>query len=142
VAATPEVKAVLLPRNKAQELHIRANWPKWFEGGKVIVPKQAVDGLNLLWHSDLVVSGGGTMNREAAALGIPVYSIFRGKSGAVDRYLQKEGKMVFIEASADVRSKILLQRRDRNAAANGGGRNALSDIVREVEGIIRADCRT
>lgn len=142
VTATPEVKAVLLPRNKAQELHIRANWPKWFEGGKVIVPKQAVDGLNLLWHSDLVVSGGGTMNREAAALGIPVYSIFRGKSGAVDRYLQKEGKMVFIEASADVRSKILLQRRDRNAAANGGGRNALSDIVREVEGIIRADCRT
>ena len=139
--ATPGVRAVLLPRNKAQEWHIRANWPKWFEGDKVIVPKQAVDGLNLLWHSDFVVSGGGTMNREAAALGIPVYSIFRGKSGAVDRYLQKEGKMVLIETSADVQSKILLQRRDRNAAAIGGARSALSDIVREVEGIVRADCR-
>jgi predicted glycosyltransferase len=141
VMATPGVRAVLLPRNKAQESHIRANWPKWLEGDKVIVPKQAVDGLNLLWHSDLVVSGGGTMNREAAALGIPVYSIFRGKSGAVDRHLQKEGKMVLIETSADVQNKILLQRRDRNAAANGGARCALSDIVREVEGIIGADCR-
>ncbi|WP_197423046.1 DUF354 domain-containing protein [Bradyrhizobium valentinum] len=68
--ATPGVKSVLLPRNKVQESHIRASWPKWFEGDKVIVPKEAVDGLNLLWHSDLVVSGGGTMNREAAALGI------------------------------------------------------------------------
>ena len=141
VIHTPDVKAVLLPRNKAQESHIRTNWPRWFEGEKVMVPKQAVDGLNLLWHSDLVVSGGGTMNREAAALGIPVYSIFRGKSGAVDRHLQKEGKMVLIETSADVENKILLQRRDRKAAANGGGRNALSDIVREVEGIVRADCR-
>jgi predicted glycosyltransferase len=141
VMATPRVKAVLLPRNKAQESHIRANWPKWFEGDKVIVPKQAVDGLNLLWHSDLVVGGGGTMNREAAALGIPVYSIFRGKSGAVDRHLRKEGKMVLIETNADVQNKILLQRRDRNAAANSWARSALSDIVREVEGIVRSDCR-
>lgn len=141
VMATPGVKAVMLPRNKAQESHIRANWPKWFEGGNVIVPKHAVDGLNLLWHSDLVVSGGGTMNREAAALDIPVYSVFRGKSGAVDRHLQKEGKMVLIETSADVQNKILLLRRDRNVAAKVEARSALSDIVSEVEGIIRADCR-
>jgi predicted glycosyltransferase len=142
VMATPGVKAVLLPRNRAQESHIRANWSKWFEGDKVIVPKQAVDGLNLLWHSDLVVSGGGTMNREAAALGIPVYSIFRGKSGAVDRYLQEEGKMVLIETSADIQNKILLERRDRNAADSRGTRSsALSDIVSEVESIVHADCR-
>ncbi len=138
---TPDVKAVLLPRNKAQEAHIRKTWPTWFEGEKVVVPKQAVDGLNLLWHSDLVVSGGGTMNREAAALGIPVYSIFRGKSGAVDRHLQKEGKMVLIETSADVQNKILLQRRNRNTEASARARHALGDIVREVEGIIASDCR-
>src|SRR5258706_15207527 len=97
------------------------------------IPEKIVDGLSLIWYSDPVVSGGGTMNREAAALGVPVYSIFRGKSGAVDRHLQKEGKMVLIETSADVQNKVLLQRRDRNAAANGGARSALSDIVREVE---------
>src|SRR5206468_8337674 len=114
VMVTPGVKAVLLPRNKAQELHIRANWPKWFEGGKVIVPQEAVDGLNLLWHSDLVVSGGGTMNREAAALGVPVYSIFRGKSGAVDRQLQSEGRMTLIESIEEVEKSILLKPRPRN----------------------------
>jgi predicted glycosyltransferase len=135
------VKAVLLPRNKAQEAHLRKTWPAWFEGDKVVIPKQAVDGLNLLWHSDLVVSGGGTMNREAAALGIPVYSIFRGKSGAVDRHLQKEGKMVLIETSADVQNKILLRRRNRETGANGHARHALGDIVREVEGIVASDCR-
>ena len=48
-------------------------------------PNRAFDGLNLIWFSDLVISGGGTMNREAAALGVPVYSIFRGKIGGVDR---------------------------------------------------------
>jgi predicted glycosyltransferase len=138
---TSDVKVVLLPRNKAQDRQIRAGWPAWFEGQKVTVPKQAVDGLNLLWHSDLVVSGGGTMNREAAALGIPVYSIFRGKSGAVDRHLQKEGKMILIESIDDIRNKILLQPRDKNASANGKSRQALSDIVREIEGIVEMDCR-
>lgn len=141
VMRTSGVKAVLLPRNKAQEAHIRATRPKWFEGQKVIVPRQAVDGLNLLWHSDLVVSGGGTMNREASALGIPVYSIFRGKSGAVDRHLQKAGKMILIESAGDIQSKILLQARNKKATANGQSREALSDIVREIEGIVKADCR-
>ncbi|HEX3033504.1 MAG TPA: DUF354 domain-containing protein, partial [Thermodesulfobacteriota bacterium] len=40
-------------------------------------PPSVVEGVNLIWQSDLVISGGGTMNREAAALGVPVYSIFR-----------------------------------------------------------------
>jgi predicted glycosyltransferase len=141
VMNTTGVKAVLLPRNKAQEAHIRTTKPKWFEGEKVIVPRQAVDGLNLLWHSDLVVSGGGTMNREAAALGIPVYSIFRGKGGAVDRHLQQQGKMILIESSEDIQKKILLRTRDRNATANGQSREALGDIIREVEGIVKSDCR-
>ena len=57
------------------------------KAGKLIIPDHVVGGLNLIWFSDLVISGGGTMNREAAALGVPVYSIFRGKIGAVDRYL-------------------------------------------------------
>jgi predicted glycosyltransferase len=141
VMATGGVKAVLLPRNKAQEAHIRATKPAWFAGDKVIVPKQAVDGLNLLWHSDLVVSGGGTMNREAAALGIPVYSIFRGKSGAVDRNLQKQGKMVLIENTKEIHDKIILEARNRDITANQQPREALKDIVREIEAIVGTDCR-
>ena len=56
-----------------------------------MVPEHVVDGLDMIWASDLVISGGGTMNREAAALGVPVYSIFRGKIGAVDQYLSEAG---------------------------------------------------
>lgn len=141
VMRTEGIKAVLLPRNKAQEAQLRASFPQWFDGAKVIVPRQAVDGLNLLWHSDLVVSGGGTMNREAAALGIPVYSIFRGKSGAVDRHLQKQGKMVLIENTSEVHDKILLQARNKNLAAGNQSREALNDIVREIENIVMSDCR-
>ena len=58
--------------------------------GKIVIPDQVLDGLNLMWYSDLVISGGGTMNREAAALRVPVYSIFRGRMGAVDKYLAQD----------------------------------------------------
>ncbi|MGD0207766.1 MAG: DUF354 domain-containing protein [Verrucomicrobiota bacterium] len=140
VFRTPGVKVVLLPRNKAQEAQIKANWPQWFESSKVVVPKEAVDGLNLLWYSDLVVSGGGTMNREAAALGVPVYSIFRGKSGAVDRHLQSQGKMTLIESIEDVQNKILLIPRKKNDLPASGPREALREILEQVEDIIRLDC--
>jgi predicted glycosyltransferase len=141
VFITPGVKAVLLPRNKKQETDIRADWPQWFQNSKVIIPKVAVDGLNLLWHSDLVVSGGGTMNREAAALGVPVYSIFRGKSGAVDRHLQSQGRLTLIESIEDVQNKILFIPRKRNGLPASGPREALREILEQVEDIIRLDCR-
>src|SRR2546426_12290764 len=83
-----------------------------------IIPATVVDGLNLLWCSDLVVSGGGTMNREAAALGVPVYSIFRGKTAAVDIRLQEEGRLILIENTDQVLHKILLKRRPKDIAVN------------------------
>ncbi|HEY4285131.1 MAG TPA: DUF354 domain-containing protein, partial [Chthoniobacterales bacterium] len=70
--STTGVRVVLLPRNQKQALHLQKNCPDWFAHERVVIPRSAVDGMNLLWHSDLVVSGGGTMNREAAALGVPV----------------------------------------------------------------------
>ena len=60
----------------------------------MIIPDDPLNGLDLIWFSDLVISGGGTMNREAAALGVPVYSIFRGKIGAVDQYLADTGRLM------------------------------------------------
>ncbi len=141
LVATPNAKAVLLPRNKNQEAQIRKEFPEWFADSRVVVPREAVDGLNLLWHSDLVVSGGGTMNREAAALGVPVYSIFRGKIGVLDRQLQKEGRMVLIEKLEDVRNKIMLQRREKTLTqTNGAPRKALGGIVAHVEAILRQEC--
>ncbi|MFL6514834.1 MAG: DUF354 domain-containing protein [Chthoniobacterales bacterium] len=139
ICADDQVQAVLLPRNQQQEESLRAAHPEWFAANKTIVPQRAVDGLNLLWHSDLVVSGGGTMNREAAALNVPVYSIFRGKTGAVDRRLEQEGRLVMVRSAAEVGSKIVFQHRERTAESNSQPRMALCQIVDHVEDIIRAE---
>jgi uncharacterized protein len=141
ICETPGIKAVLLPRNKSQEAQMKQNSPQWFNGSKVVIPKKAVDGLNLLWHSDLVVSGGGTMNREAAALGIPVYSIFRGKTGAVDRQLESEGRLTMIQSVAEVKKKIALKQRPKHHSPESRPRKALQDIIHHVEDILRAESR-
>jgi uncharacterized protein len=139
---TPDVRVVLLPRNGKQEAAIRHSWPELFANGKFLVPKQAVDGLNLIWHSDLVISGGGTMNREAAALGIPVYSIFRGKIGSVDKYLAQEGRLSLIENADELETKILWTRRNRTAHPNGDDRLALQSIVHQIVRIMEEACPT
>jgi predicted glycosyltransferase len=136
---TPGVRAVLLPRNKTQDAHIRKNWPRWFEHSKVVIPTGAVDGLNLLWYSDLVVSAGGTMNREAAALGIPVYSIFRGKTGAVDLHLEEEGRLVLIRSIEEVETRIAFCRRNRLISSAGTAPRALEQIVDHLDEIVRQE---
>ncbi len=72
--------------------------------GKVRFLERAVDGLQLLWSSDIVVSGGGTMNREAALMGVPTYSVFTGPRPAADELLQKEGRLTFVESPEQARS--------------------------------------
>jgi len=136
---TEGVRVVLLPRNKKREDHLRTQAPHWFAGGKTIIPEKAVDGLDLIWHSDLVVSGGGTMNREAAALGVPVYSVFRGKIGAVDHQLQKEGRLTLIEKLEDVEG-IALVRRPRVSLNGVVHPPALARIVDHVVDIIESHC--
>jgi hypothetical protein len=125
----PEARIVLLPRNKKQGEHIRHEWPAWFQNNKTLIPKAAVDGMNLIWHSDLVVSGGGTMNREAAALGVPVYSIFRGQIGAVDRELARQGRLVLIESEEEAETKIKIARRERKPLHEVTSRRTLLHIV-------------
>jgi predicted glycosyltransferase len=139
ISRTPGVQAILLPRNHHQEKDFRVNHPNWFANGKTVVPSRAVDGLNLLWYSDFVVSGGGTMNREAAALDIPVYSIFRGTTGAVDRKLEKEGRLTMIHSVEEVQTKIQFAHREKYRVPNNQPRAALKDIVDIVEDIIQIE---
>ncbi len=56
-------------------------------------PPHAIDAQSLIAHADLVISAGGTMNREAVALGAPVYTTFEGRLGAVDERLIAEGRL-------------------------------------------------
>jgi predicted glycosyltransferase len=141
LARRPSTKVVLLPRNKKQEMSIRKMHPEVFVNGRFMVPHRAVDGLNLIWYSDLVISGGGTMNREAAALGVPVYSIFRGEIGAVDRYLESAGRLVLLKSADEVRTRLVLKQRNRPAEPENGNHGALKAIVDNVVNVLESTCK-
>jgi predicted glycosyltransferase len=81
-------ETVVLARTGAQRTAISALGLE-----RVVVPERAVDGRSLVAFADLLVSAGGTMNREAAVLGTPVWSIFEGRQGAVDELLVREGRL-------------------------------------------------
>jgi uncharacterized protein len=125
-------RMVVLPRTERQAQEIRSSWADLCESRKLIIPDQVVDGLNLIWHSDLVISGGGTMNREAAALGVPVYSIFRGKIGAVDRFLAESGRMVLLESADDLHTKLQVCQRRRSLYSAAGQQATLEAVVRQI----------
>ena len=72
------------------------------ELGGFIVPDRAVDAQSLIAYADLVISAGGTMNREAVALGTPVFTTFEGRLGAVDERLIAEGRLRRLERAEDV----------------------------------------
>ena len=137
-SGNPDVKILLLPRNKRQDAELRHTWSKELAANHILIPDHVEDGLNIIWNSDLVISGGGTMNREAAALGVPVYSIFRGKTGAVDRYLAETGRLVMLESVADVHSKLALKRRDANGDFHAENRPALQTIFGYIEAILES----
>jgi hypothetical protein len=95
-------QAVVLPRVESQRAELA-------RAGGFIVPEHAIDAQSLIALADLVISAGGTMNREAVALGTPVWTTFEGRLGAVDERLLDEGRMRRL-ASAE---QIELRKRDR-----------------------------
>jgi uncharacterized protein len=88
VGADPSVRAVVLPRTPEQRSAIRD-----LALPSLVVPEHAIDAQSLVALADLVVSAGGTMNREAVALGVPVYTTFAGRTGAVDEALVRQGRL-------------------------------------------------
>jgi predicted glycosyltransferase len=82
------VHAFVLPRTEEQREYVRA-----LDLPSVILPEQAVDAQSLIALADVVVSAGGTMNREAAALGVPVYTTYGGRLGGVDEELIRQGRL-------------------------------------------------
>jgi predicted glycosyltransferase len=83
-----DVHAFVLPRTEEQREYVRD-----LALPSVILPDGAVDAQSLIALADLVVSAGGTMNREAAALGVPVYTTYGGRLGGVDEELIREGRL-------------------------------------------------
>ena len=89
------VRVVLLPRSESQRAAYTGRQ-------RVIVPTEPLPGPDLIAVSDLVISAGGTINREAAALGVPAASVFVGKWAAVDEQLVNEGRLQRISETADL----------------------------------------
>jgi predicted glycosyltransferase len=130
LGADPRVVTVLIPRTEGQGEAARAR-----NDSSLVVPDRAIDAQSLIAHADAVVSAGGTMNREAVALGVPVWTIFSGRMGAVDEALIAAGRLLEL-ADPDA---LELRKRDREpgpvdprdpavlvdgalgAAGNGGG---------------------
>jgi predicted glycosyltransferase len=103
------VQAVVLPRTEEQRSFVRR-----LSLPSVVVPDRAVDAQSLIALSDIVVSAGGTMNREAAALGVPVYTTYGGRLGGVDEELIRQGRL---KPLSDPRA---LELEKRNAVAGEG----------------------
>jgi predicted glycosyltransferase len=109
---TPGVKLVLLPRNERQRQD--------YDRAGIIIPAHPLDGANLIACSDLVVSAGGTMNREAAALGVPAASIYQGEWAAIDQQLVADGRLQRIATKADVRA-LRIEKKTTTPAHSGAG---------------------
>ncbi len=130
--ASPDLTIIILPRNQKQQRMICERWKIWLDNKKIMIPDRALNGLDLIWHSDLVICGGGTMGREAAVLNVPAYSIFRGPHGAVDQYLASTGRLNLIETIADIHSKINLSRRQRTEASAFCDSSTLTAVVDQI----------
>jgi len=103
LAGRPGVRAAWLKRDPKDA-------PPAWRADNIIVPESSLDGPSLLATADLAVSGGGTMNREAALLGTPAYSIFTGTQGALDAELIRQGRLIQIGAPDQV-ERIDLKRK-------------------------------
>ncbi|HXL80356.1 MAG TPA: DUF354 domain-containing protein [Pyrinomonadaceae bacterium] len=119
----PVVKLVLLPRNEWQR--------QYYARDQIIIPAHPLDGSNLIARSDLVVSAGGTMNREAAALGVPAASIYMGEWAAIDQQLVNEGRLQRIATEEDARELRIEKKTTSAARASAGVMQQVVNLILE-----------
>jgi predicted glycosyltransferase len=124
LAADPTTTAVIVPRTEGQAAAVRER-----ADPSLVVPAGAIDAQSLIAFADVVVSAGGTMNREAVALGVPVYTMFSGRMGAVDRQLIAAGALRVMSSAAELEL--------RKRAGEAGPQNP-RDPRLLVEGVLEA----
>jgi predicted glycosyltransferase len=126
--ANGDAQVVVLARNPEQRATVRAlGLPD------VVVPERAVDGRSLVAFADVLVSAGGTMNREAAVLGTPVWSIFEGRLGAVDEMLVRERRLRILRDP----DEVTLERKPADAYSRRTRRDLAELLELAVPGVAR-----
>jgi uncharacterized protein len=125
-----EVNVIVLPRYQEQWHKVREMAQR---KPRIVLLKRPVNGQNLIWHSDGVISGGGSMIREAVCLGVPSYDMFFGKIGAVERSLIESGKVVRLATNSDF-SKITVQKQPQRKSVQRDDRLILyiCDLIKDV----------
>lgn len=99
ISAKPDVRCVVLARNASQAAALKTVRRDAFS-----VPEHAIDSRSLLYAADLVIGAGGTMTREAALMGVPTFSVFAGRQPAVDRWLERSGRLSRVTDARQVAS--------------------------------------
>lgn len=119
-----DIQVLLLPRSEEQR-RFYANQAN----ENILLLKEPLDGANLIAASDFVISAGGTMNREAAALGVPAASVYAGRWAAVDDALLKEGRLLRLSSAADVEN---LPIRKRTGMHQRGATTVRDEVARLI----------
>lgn len=126
LSARDQVKVILLPRSEAQREGYEAR-----TSPNLIMPREALDGSNLIAAADLVVSAGGTMNREAAALGVPAVSVYAGKWAAIDEELMREGRLQRIGAPEEIETLVVRKKPPASPRNASGVRAEILKLILE-----------
>src|SRR5688500_1892473 len=127
--ARPRARVVLLARSEGQRESLSARFPS----ENLFAPREALDGANLVAAADLVVSAGGTMNREAAALGVPAATVYAGRWAAVDEQLVREGRLRRIATREDLEGLRVEKKGDARPRRRAGVRAAVADLILGAE---------
>jgi uncharacterized protein len=125
----PSTCIIYLPRNKKQKYEIESKVYLNF-----YIPNNILEGKNLVYYSDIIISAGGTMNREAAVLGTPTYTIFAGKMGSVDKNLIKKGLLTELKNEKDFKKINIIKNKKKNKLFNS---NILEEIYSKILEILK-----
>lgn len=128
----PHAKILMLPRTHEQRQTLETQYKHC---PNLIFPAQVLDGASLIFAADLVVSAGGTMNREAAALGVPAATVFAGRAAAIDEWLIETGRLRRIASLEDV-ARLRVEKRSRARSSDAGTMREQRSVRGQVADLI------
>ncbi len=123
LTAADNVYTLIISRTARDRSFLEENFD-----GKIHFLERAVDGLQLIWNSDIFISGGGSMNRESALLGVPTYSFFTGRTPYLDEHLAREGRLTFIDTPEKI-GLLDITKRDIPGSYIGGNTGLVDEVV-------------
>ncbi|ATC97631.1 DUF354 domain-containing protein [Pseudoalteromonas spongiae] len=124
-----DVTVLVLPRVESQKVALESKFPNFKFSQRVL------DGLQLVNCADAVISGGGSMNREAACLNTPAYTLFSGELPNVDKQLEKQGLLIALNNELQIKN---LDIKKKETVRNAANQQAISDFMSHINELKQA----